>query len=599
VSFGDGSNLMSSISVSPDLLAAAAQDVARIGSTISAANTAAASTTQVLPAAADEVSAAIARLVGTYAQDYQTVMAHAAAFHEQFVQALTAGAGSYVSAEAADLAALAANPAQTVRQDQLGLTTAPSRALAAADSTIGLVMGPSGVPIPPPGYVALADQLYIHPNFPNTTYPNPYANGLFTPEYPVVSVPFSVNYPTATTGPLAGFPAPSTSVGQGMLILENAIASNMAAGNASTVFGWSQSATISSLVMQQLDPTGVPMPNHGLQFVLVGDPNAPNGGWAERFNGLNVPSIGLAFDGATPSDSFPTNIYTIEYDGFADFPRYPINVFADVNAALGLESSHSLYLTPSIITPAVLNQAVLLPGSEALGANTLTNYYMIPLSALPSPHNYLPLLQPLANTPIIGKPLADLLQPDLTVLVNLGYGDPNFGYSTSPANVPTPFGLFPHVSQALIAQDLVTGAKEGVAAFVSDIHSGAASGLSLSSLSHSLSSLPSPTHLATALLTAASNPSATRTDIVNAFTSATSSLYSELLPTADLINAAVTTLPNYDVSLFLANLSNPVDAIGLPIAADVGLLTLGVFVDLALWLQGITAAINDIAAVIP
>jgi hypothetical protein len=591
---------MSYVIAAPDMLAASAADVAGIGSSLSEANAAAAaSTTRVIVAAGDEVSAAIASLFSSHGQQFQALSAQAAAFQEQFVQALTTGARSYVSAEAANLAALAANPAQMLRQDLLGLTTAPSRALAAADSTVGLVMGPSGVPIPPPGYVALADQLYIHPNFPNTTYPNPYANGLFTPEYPVVSVPFSVNYPTATTGPLAGFPAPSTSVGQGMLILENAIASNMAAGNASTVFGWSQSATISSLVMQQLDPTGVPMPNHGLQFVLVGDPNAPNGGWAERFNGLTVPSIGLAFDGATPSNSFPTNIYTIEYDGFADFPRYPINVFADVNAALGLESSHGLYLTPSVITPAVLNQAILLPGSELLGANTLTNYYMIPLSALPSPHDYLPILQPLANTPIIGKPLADLLQPDLTVLVNLGYGDPNFGYSTSPANVPTPFGLFPHVSQALIAQDLVTGAKQGVAAFVSDIHSGAASGLSLSSLSHSLSSLPSPTHLATALLTAASNPAATRTDIVNAFTSATSSLYSELLPTADLINAAVTTLPNYDVSLFLANLSNPVDAIGLPIAADVGLLTLGTFVDLALWLQGITAAINDIAAVIP
>ena len=566
---------MSYVIAAPEIMTSAATDLSNIGSTIRVAHAAAAaSTTRVIVAAGDEVSAAIASLFSSHGQQFQAISAQAAAFQDQFVQALTAGARSYVSAEAANVAAF----------------TAP---------TIGLVMGPSGVPIPGPGYVALADQLYIHPNFPNTTYPNPYANGLFTPEYPVISVPFSVNYPTATTGPLAGFPAPFTSVGQGMLILENAIASNMAAGNASTVFGWSQSATISSLVMQQLDPTGVPMPNHGLQFVLVGDPNAPNGGWAERFNGLTVPSIGLAFDGATPSNSFPTDIYTIEYDGFADFPRYPINVFADVNAAMGLESSHGLYLTPSIITPAVLSQAVLLPGSELLGANTLTNYYMIPLSALPSPHDYLPILQPLANTPIIGKPLADLLQPDLTVLVNLGYGDPNFGYSTSPANVPTPFGLFPHVSQALIAQDLVTGAKQGVAAFVSDIHSGAASGLSLSSLSHSLSSLPSPTHLATALLTAASNPAATRTDIVNAFTSATSALYSPLLATADLINAAVTTLPNYDVSLFLANLSNPVDAIGLPIAADVGLLTLGAFVDSALWLQGITAAINDIAAVIP
>ena len=110
---------------------------------------------------------------------------------------------------------------------------------------------------------------------------------------------------------------------------------------------------------------------------------------------------------------------------------------------------------------------------------------------------------------------------------------------------------------------------------MSDIHSEAASGLSLSSLSHSLSSLPSPTHLSTALLTAASNPAATRTDIVNAFSSAGSALYSPLLATADLINAAVTSIPNYDVSLFLANLSNPVDAIGLPIAADVGMFAWG------------------------
>jgi hypothetical protein len=33
-------------------------------------------------------------------------------------------------------------------------------------------------------------------------------------------------------------------------------------------------------------------------------------------------------------------------------------------------------------------------------------------------------------------------------------------------------------------------------------------------------------------------------------------------------------LPTYDASLFLDNLSNPIDAIGLPIAADLGI---GVF----------------------
>jgi len=27
--------------------------------------------------------------------------------------------------------------------------------------------------------------------------------------------------------------------------------------------------------------------------------------------------------------------------------------------------------------------------------------------------------------------------------VNWGYGDPNFGWSTGPADVPTPFGFLP------------------------------------------------------------------------------------------------------------------------------------------------------------
>ena len=138
---------MSSTFVSPDVLAAAAQDVARIGSTISAANTAAASTTQVLPAAADEVSAAIARLVGTYAQDYQTVMAHAAAFHEQFVQALTAGAGSYVGAEAANVTALTANPAASAAAAQL----APLQLLHALASQLAGALGLSPVTMPIPG----------------------------------------------------------------------------------------------------------------------------------------------------------------------------------------------------------------------------------------------------------------------------------------------------------------------------------------------------------------------------------------------------------------------------------------------------------------
>ena len=98
---------MSSVIATPDLIAAAATDLAAIGSTVSAAHmTAAAPTAAVIPAAADEVSAGIAHVFSVYAQDYQGLAGQAAAFHEQFVQHLTASARSYASAEAANAAVL-------------------------------------------------------------------------------------------------------------------------------------------------------------------------------------------------------------------------------------------------------------------------------------------------------------------------------------------------------------------------------------------------------------------------------------------------------------------------------------------------------------
>jgi hypothetical protein len=60
----------------------------------------------VLPAAADEVSASIAHLFSEHAQEFQGVAGQAAAFHQQFVQNLTASASSYGRAEAASTAAL-------------------------------------------------------------------------------------------------------------------------------------------------------------------------------------------------------------------------------------------------------------------------------------------------------------------------------------------------------------------------------------------------------------------------------------------------------------------------------------------------------------
>ncbi len=105
---------MAFVIAAPDLVTVAATDLANIGSTIGAASSAAAgSTTAVLPAAEDEVSAAIAALFGVHGRMFQVLSTQAAAFHEQFVRVLNAAAGAYASTEAAGVAPLQGAPSVT------------------------------------------------------------------------------------------------------------------------------------------------------------------------------------------------------------------------------------------------------------------------------------------------------------------------------------------------------------------------------------------------------------------------------------------------------------------------------------------------------
>ncbi|WP_142282226.1 PE family protein, partial [Mycobacterium sp. IEC1808] len=99
---------MSFVIAVPEVVASAASDVAGIGSMIGAAKAAAAApTTGVLAAAGDEVSAAIASVFSTHAQEFQALSDQAAAFHNQFVEALAGAGGLYAGAEAANASPLA------------------------------------------------------------------------------------------------------------------------------------------------------------------------------------------------------------------------------------------------------------------------------------------------------------------------------------------------------------------------------------------------------------------------------------------------------------------------------------------------------------
>ncbi len=116
---------MSFVGVAPEMVAVAASDLERLGSTISTANVAAAgSTTTILAAGADEVSAVIAELFGTHALEYQAISTQLSVFHEQFVQTLTNGVGAYSAAELVNVL-----PLQNVEQDLLNLVNAPTQAL--------------------------------------------------------------------------------------------------------------------------------------------------------------------------------------------------------------------------------------------------------------------------------------------------------------------------------------------------------------------------------------------------------------------------------------------------------------------------------------
>jgi PE family len=111
-----GGGAMSFVTAVPEALATAASDLANLGSTISQANaSAAAATTGVLPPAADEVSEAIAALFGSQAQQFQALSSQAAAFHNQFVQALNGSGASYAGAEATAASAMQnVSPAQAL-----------------------------------------------------------------------------------------------------------------------------------------------------------------------------------------------------------------------------------------------------------------------------------------------------------------------------------------------------------------------------------------------------------------------------------------------------------------------------------------------------
>ena len=125
---------MSFLSVTPDQIESAAQDLAGIRSALSESSTAAvAPTTRVVAAAEDEVSTAIASIFGAYGRQYQVLSTQATSFHDEFVNLMNAGSGAYISTEVANAENNLLNAVQAPVQGLLGhpSTLTPGRLAAA------------------------------------------------------------------------------------------------------------------------------------------------------------------------------------------------------------------------------------------------------------------------------------------------------------------------------------------------------------------------------------------------------------------------------------------------------------------------------------
>ncbi|WP_161976330.1 PE-PPE domain-containing protein [Mycolicibacterium sp. CH28] len=312
----------------------------------------------------------------------------------------------------------------------------------------GLIMGATGTPEPSSGEMQKAMQYYLDP---------------------LTSCKVAVCSLTAVVTPEQLWPVPGwgdltydQSVAIGVDNLDAAIRAQLAADPTGpvVVFGSSQSAAIVALEQHLLadQPQSV---KDRVTFVVTGDPNRPNGGLLARFYPLTVPSIGFTFNGPAPTDTgFTTYDIVFEYDAAGDFPRYPLNVFTIANILAGA-LIHSSYLTyRDGYTDAELQQAINDPANRQTYGDTV--YITIPTKELPLTQ-LIKTVGTALGASSLTTPLADLLDPTLRVLVDLGYD------RTTPYGQPAPVGLFNPIDPAKLAAELVAAGQQGIQAATADL----------------------------------------------------------------------------------------------------------------------------------
>lgn len=250
------------------------------------------------------------------------------------------------------------------------------------------------------------------------------------------------------------------------------------------IFGYSQGGNVVSREKMLLRDLGPELKNE-LSFVMIGNTNRPNGGLFERLAALgHVPILDATFGLPAPTDiGIGTTDIAFEYDGVVDFPLYPLNLLATLNAIAGFAYVHGTYLAPNAnsdvgelpddYTPEELaEQLDESRHPENFRSYGDTTYITIPTRTLPMMRPFLDLAAITGTTALI-KPIVDLVSPALRVLIDTGYDR-----RLNPG-VPAPLRLIPLINPFTLIADLVEAVGEGIHAAVTDIFgTGAGSGSS-------------------------------------------------------------------------------------------------------------------------
>jgi PE-PPE domain len=254
----------------------------------------------------------------------------------------------------------------------------------------------------------------------------------------------------------------TTSNSEGLADLQAAMANQEALypGEHYLIEGYSQSAAITIDEKIELMQAGQ---HPDVTLLLLGSLNRPDGGIYERFPGLDIPGLGgfFTYNGAEPTDAgIPTIDIVNQYDFFADFPQFPINPVADLNAVFGIIYAHAAYADgplperiPEIwpdsapLSGPYTDQYVLGSLENVMQQQGDTTFYFIPTTDLP-------LLDPLRGLGV-PEPVLNVFQPALQVLVEAGYD------RSIPFGDPTPAELIPTLDPATFTLEFANGIVQG------------------------------------------------------------------------------------------------------------------------------------------